>query len=67
MSRTVRNRRPQMKFGVLSYLQYKNGFVRDGTPTHLSSSCEHHGSCQWCTDNRIFSNKRREPIIDEIF
>lgn len=28
-------------------------------------SCRNHGSCPWCTQNRLFNSKRREPIVDE--
>jgi len=27
--------------------------------------CRHGGSCEYCRGNRTFSNRRREPIIDE--
>ena len=30
-------------------------------------TCRHQGSCDWCSSNRQFANKRREPIADETF
>lgn len=54
MSRTKRRKRPKMNLGAaLADHQYKDGTVRDGTPTHNSKSCEHHGSCPYCTRNRL--------------
>ena len=49
----------------LAHLQYKNGLVRDGTPTHFVNSCQHGGSCPVCYGNRTFKNKRRMKIIIE--
>ncbi len=64
MSRTVRNKRPQMRLGAhLGGKQYKNGKVRDGTPQHASSRCRHHGSCEYCAGNRQHANKKREPVM----
>lgn len=65
MSRTTRNKRPQMRLGrSLSHLQYKDGLVRDGTPTHSSGSCQHGGGCPYCINNRTHKNKRRMIEID---
>lgn len=64
MSRTTRNKRPEMRLGKhLSYKQYKNGMVRDGTPTHYDNQCRHHGSCDYCINNRMFKNKRRMQMV----
>lgn len=27
-------------------------------------SCRNHGSCKYCENNRLFSSKRREPLVD---
>lgn len=62
MSRTRRRKRPEMELGALISRQYRDGYVRDGTPTHASVGCEHHGSCAWCARNRTHGNKLREPI-----
>jgi hypothetical protein len=65
MSRTTRNKRPKMRLGkLLSHLQYKDGLVRDGTPTHVDSSCSHGGDCPYCISNRTFKNKRRLLIVN---
>lgn len=64
MSRTTRRKRPKMRLGTLDYKQNKDKTVRDGTPTHYSSACEHHGGCPYCESNRTFSSKRREPVDD---
>lgn len=64
MSRTTRNKRPKMKLGThLGYKQYKNKSVRDGTPQHTSKSCENHGGCHNCENNRKHSSLKREPIV----
>ena len=54
--------------------QYKTGkYVKDGTPQHVSSSCEHHGGCPWCENNRLFNQHKidevssREVIDKELF
>lgn len=63
MSRTVRKKRPKMGLGThLGGKQYRNGKVRDGTPTHADGSCQHSGDCPWCVGNRQHNNKKREPI-----
>ena len=60
MSNTRRRKRHQMRLGeALEDHMHKDGMVRDGTPQHTSSGCEHHGSCAWCRGNRTFSNRRR--------
>jgi hypothetical protein len=64
VSRTIRNKRPRMRLGTLSDHIVSNGKVRDGTPQHVSGSCENHGGCPYCEANRLFGNKKREPIPD---
>lgn len=54
-----------MRLGTLTYLQYKTGLVRDGTPTHADGSYQHGGGCPICYGNRTHKNKRRLQIIDE--
>jgi len=52
-----------MRLGkYLGHMQYKDGSVRDGMPTHAAGSCQHGGSCPVCHGNRTFKNKRREII-----
>jgi hypothetical protein len=29
-----------------------------------SRGCRNHGSCGWCAEGRLFTNRRREPIED---
>ncbi len=29
-------------------------------------SCRNHGSCGYCTGNRLFANKKRAPIIEKV-
>lgn len=65
MSRTRRTKRPQLNWWALKDKQYKDGKVRDGTPTHSSSSCERNGGCPYCEDNRAHSTRKREPIIEQ--
>lgn len=48
----------------LAHKKNKDGTVRDGTPTHYSSDCQHGGNCPYCIRNRTFKNKRRKPIDD---
>ena len=43
----------------LRHKQYKNGLVRDGTPTHNDTSCKNNGTCPWCQNGKIYKNKRR--------
>lgn len=57
MSRTRRRKRPQMRLGADR--QYRDGTVRDGTPTHIDPACRHHGDCPRCTGDRTFSARRR--------
>lgn len=60
MSRTRRQKRPQMRLGpALASHQYRDGTVRDGTPTHADATCRHHGGCKYCERNRTFSTRRR--------
>ena len=62
MSRTRRTKRPQMHLGAL--LQHKDGTVPDGTPTHCTASCEHHGGCPRCKRDRTHANERRTMADD---
>jgi hypothetical protein len=55
MSRTIRRQRGT------------NQRVRDGYPQYSSSSCRHHGSCNYCANNRLFSSKRRSIFNEVIF
>ena len=64
MSRTKRTKRPKMKLGTLAERQYKDGTLRDGTPTHASAACARHGGCPYCESNREHSNRKREPIVE---
>lgn len=47
--------------------------VRDGTRQYVSVSCEHHGGCPWCENNRLFNQRKtdqissREAIEKELF
>lgn len=67
MSRTFRNKRPQLNLGShLGHKQNKDGKVRDGTPTHYSPDCERHGACPHCLGNRTFSSRKREPVDSEM-
>lgn len=64
MSRTRRNKSPYIGLGRhLAHKRNKDGSVRDGTPTHYSPSCEHHGGCPHCEGNRLFGDKKREPLV----
>ena len=65
MGKTRRTKRPKMRLGALEDRLLKDGTVRDGTPTHISKSCAHHGGCLWCGGSRMHSNKRRAPIPEE--
>lgn len=66
MSRTKRAKRPQMNLGKsLADHQYKDGTVRDGTPTHPAKSCEHHGGCPHCEGNRTIQAKRLAAIKED--
>lgn len=40
----------------------KDGTVHDGTPTHLTSSCQHNNWCPYCRRNRTYSSVHRAPI-----
>jgi hypothetical protein len=62
MSRTHRRKRPRFRLGTLADHQHKDGTVRDGTPTHASAECQHHGGCPYCERNRTHAHKRREPL-----
>lgn len=62
MSRTIRTKRPKMRLGRMKKYQYDDGSVRDGTPTHASKGCEHHGRCSYCLSNRTHRHKRRQLI-----
>lgn len=62
MSRTYRVKRPRMRLGTLRRKQYRNGMVRDGTPTHAAGSCQHHGGCPICEGNRLHGSRKREPL-----
>lgn len=45
-----------MRLGVaLEAKQYATGLVRDGTPTHGARSCQRHGGCPHCENNRKYS------------
>lgn len=60
MGRTYRKQAARFRLGVsLSHKKNKNGSVRDGTPTHFSGSCEHHGGCPVCEGNRLFNTERK--------
>ena len=63
MSRTIRNKRPKMRLGSLADHIVAKGKVRDGTPQHVSSGCENHGGCPYCEQNKLFGDKKREPLI----
>lgn len=28
----------------------------------IDRTCRNHGSCPWCKQNRLFHNKRRQPV-----
>ena len=32
----------------------------------IDRSCRNHGSCPWCKENRTFSDKKREPVSEDI-
>jgi len=49
----------------LGHKQHKNGKVRDGTPQHVSSSCENHGGCPYCLKNKMHSTHKREPVEEK--
>lgn len=65
MSRTRRNRRPKIQLGKED--DYEGGRVRDGTPTHYSSSCEHHGDCPRCEGDRLYSTRRKADAAEASF
>jgi len=55
-----------MELGYLAEThQYWDGKVRDGTPQHVSGSCNNHGGCHFCESNRLHKHKRHEPIDEE--
>lgn len=31
----------------------------------VDSTCRNHGSCDWCRENRLHGNKKRELVCDE--
>ena len=64
MGKTYRHKRPAMMLGYLEKNMYKSGLVRDGTPTHASHFCEHHGGCPYCESNRSYSTTKREQSAD---
>lgn len=64
MSRTIRKKHPK-RYKDFIERTYKNGTVRDGTPSHPSHSCTNHGGCPWCERDRLHRNKKREPIYDQ--
>lgn len=68
MGKTTRRGSPHINLGEhLGHKKYWNGKVRDGTPTHYSGGCEHHGGCPYCEGNRLHGNKRREPLeVDDV-
>jgi len=55
VSRTIRRARPRF---------YKSAkrHVRDGAPQYHTAGCRNHGSCDYCTNNRTHSSRRRAPI-----
>lgn len=56
-----------MRLGYLVSKQYKDGKVRDGTPQHVSPSCENHGGCPYCESSKAYRTIKRMPIVvDEI-
>lgn len=62
MSRTRRSKSPHINLGyALAHKKHKDGKVRDGTPTHYSPSCRHHGGCAYCLRSRTHKFKRQEP------
>lgn len=30
----------------------------------VDKTCRNHGSCHWCENGRLFSNKKREPLME---
>ncbi len=46
--------------GWLQEKIYKTGKTRDGFPTHASGSCEHHGGCPICEENRLVKFRDKE-------
>jgi hypothetical protein len=65
MSRTIRNKRPDFELGDhLAHKQNHKGQVRDGTATHSSASCEHHGGCPYCEGNRTIDLKRIKILFE---
>lgn len=52
MSRTYRKDRKTKKI------------VRDGTKQYVSVSCEHHGGCPWCENNRQIDKIKTELWAD---
>ncbi len=60
MSRTYRKLRPQMDLDNRRTIKK----ARDGAIQYISTRCSHNNGCDWCSDSRLFSTKRREPIQD---
>jgi len=66
MSRTYRNKRFKMKLGAhLTHKEYPNGKVRDGTPQHVSKSCENNKGCNVCEGNRLHSTNKRKQVAGQ--
>lgn len=58
MSRTFR--KPTHRFKSNKGLKQ----VKDGSPTHVSGSCENHGSCPYCKGNRLYKHEKQPKLKD---
>lgn len=62
MSNTLRRPRPSFKRRLKPGAVRRDGYVRDGTPTHYTASCTHNNACSYCRDNRTYGARHRAPI-----
>lgn len=30
----------------------------------IDHTCRNHGSCEWCRENRVYANRKREDVAD---
>lgn len=42
------------------------GKVRDGSPTRYAGSCQNHGGCKYCYNNRMHKHRRKGSLFDEL-
>ena len=65
MSRTRRKKSTKVSFMQGDKHLLDKDHVRDGTYTRYSPSCENHGGCAHCENNRLHGNKRRQELYSD--